>query len=636
MSSSKQEIGMISKKNAIWWCAGLVILLLLSVIGARVWRKYREEMAQPRTFFEHPSFPKENFFLTFSLLNPDTVVENIKRRVPLKWHNLACEMAYYNLTARHKGISDTAQFALLDAYDKSFPTPATHIFTNMIRGGLFSKTYQFDTASICLTRAYAGAKAEHDSIRAADVERSIGLLEMYRFNYPIAIHHLLNVYDSYTRLLKYPNTGGRDIEVMLDLGYCYYYNTDYQEAGRWYNKLLKTAHTYYSGYGGIKLLANTAIARNYLALGKLDSANLYIDSAFYYQQLFRSDTALYNQHLFDSNYATEYQYFALGEIQIAEGNCDTARANMEIALANPLQPYLVPLPHLQKGLADSYACLGKNDSAIYYYQQALQSRDSILQIEVYRNLALTFVATQQHEKAVNALMTAYKIQEKVLSANKLKEVGYLTARYDAAQAEQAILFEKRRRNNLLWFRIVSFILLALAFCFVVLWLRQRTNLLRETTEKLAIEQRLKELELTKAKQELKNTTIALQMTVEELDVKNKLLKKLEKRLESSTSIQEYDITSQEIRILTHQDWIDFQYGFENAFPGFLDSVNRRFPNLSNSEVRLILLLKTGFKTSELEAILGISTKSVYTNRYRLRKKLALGEEEDLDEFINKL
>ncbi len=87
------------------------------------------------------------------------------------------------------------------------------------------------------------------------------------------------------------------------------------------------------------------------------------------------------------------------------------------------------------------------------------------------------------------------------------------------------------------------------------------------------------------------------------------------------------------RILTPGDWEIFRQRFENAYPGYLLRLRTKEPNLSGAEERLFLLIKLGFNTQEIAFILGISTNGVKKGRQRLRKKLDLQVEEDLDRFI---
>lgn len=91
---------------------------------------------------------------------------------------------------------------------------------------------------------------------------------------------------------------------------------------------------------------------------------------------------------------------------------------------------------------------------------------------------------------------------------------------------------------------------------------------------------------------------------------------------------------QNLKILTTDDWRTFRKLFEQRYPEFFDNLIAAFPKLSAAEIRLLTLFKIGFDANEMANILGISSSSVYKSRYRLRKKLGLVEEDDLEMFVN--
>jgi DNA-binding CsgD family transcriptional regulator len=86
-------------------------------------------------------------------------------------------------------------------------------------------------------------------------------------------------------------------------------------------------------------------------------------------------------------------------------------------------------------------------------------------------------------------------------------------------------------------------------------------------------------------------------------------------------------------ILTPEDWLRFRELFDKQFPNFIQMLKMRFPSITASELRLFLLIKLGFDAPEMANITGISERSVYIARYRLRQRLGLTKEQDLEAFI---
>lgn len=79
-------------------------------------------------------------------------------------------------------------------------------------------------------------------------------------------------------------------------------------------------------------------------------------------------------------------------------------------------------------------------------------------------------------------------------------------------------------------------------------------------------------------------------------------------------------------ILTPDDWAKFQERVELVYPQFQQRLRERYPQLTTSEIRVLLLAKIGIKSVvESATILGISQESVKKTRFRLRKKINMPE-----------
>ncbi len=83
-------------------------------------------------------------------------------------------------------------------------------------------------------------------------------------------------------------------------------------------------------------------------------------------------------------------------------------------------------------------------------------------------------------------------------------------------------------------------------------------------------------------------------------------------------------------------WSYFKDVFENVHPDFFERITEQFPALNQNDIRLMALLKMNLSTKEIADILGISPQSANTARYRLRKRLNLKPEEELETFIRNL
>lgn len=86
-------------------------------------------------------------------------------------------------------------------------------------------------------------------------------------------------------------------------------------------------------------------------------------------------------------------------------------------------------------------------------------------------------------------------------------------------------------------------------------------------------------------------------------------------------------------LLLDRDREKLQMHLEDHNNNFMHRLTEAFPNLTENEKRLTVLLRMNLSSKEIASILNISTKSVEMNRYRLRKKLQIPSKQSLTEFI---
>jgi len=85
-----------------------------------------------------------------------------------------------------------------------------------------------------------------------------------------------------------------------------------------------------------------------------------------------------------------------------------------------------------------------------------------------------------------------------------------------------------------------------------------------------------------------------------------------------------------------QDKISFYQSIDEMNKDFYIRLSQQFNNLTDNDKRLIAFLKLGLSSKEISSLINISTKSVEMNRYRLRQKLNLLNDQNLLDFVNNI
>ena len=86
-------------------------------------------------------------------------------------------------------------------------------------------------------------------------------------------------------------------------------------------------------------------------------------------------------------------------------------------------------------------------------------------------------------------------------------------------------------------------------------------------------------------------------------------------------------------ILTENDWDEFKTTFEKIYPGFFNRLYTRNKDITTAELRFAALIRLQMNNRQAGAILGISTDSARKTRQRLRLRLQISEDSNLEDFV---
>lgn len=209
-----------------------------------------------------------------------------------------------------------------------------------------------------------------------------------------------------------------------------------------------------------------------------------------------------------------------------------------------------------------------------------------------------------------------------------------------------------------WFAYIAYlVLVAILVFFIRKWqkislkkqkkelLIREQNSLREQAEKyekeiLLLEQERLKAEYDQIKLQLKNKTIELANKARANEDKTRLLLTLKEKFNDIPKDSfKSGIALREIqRLLDSHFKVEdktFEIQMDELHQDFFKKLKDKFPGLSNNDLRLCAYLKIGLNSKEIADILNIQPSSAYISRSRLRKKLNLGVDEDLHDFLIK-
>lgn len=161
--------------------------------------------------------------------------------------------------------------------------------------------------------------------------------------------------------------------------------------------------------------------------------------------------------------------------------------------------------------------------------------------------------------------------------------------------------------------------------------RRRQQIQQQEITKLR-NQQLEETLIRKS-EELANSTMALIK-------KNELLVKIKKEVVTHTDTAKNAGSNQITELIdksisTQHDWKVFETNFNQVHETFLKKLLQSHPDLSNGDLKLAAYLRMNLSSKEIAHLLNITPRSVELKRYRLRKKLGIANEDNLNDFMMK-
>ena len=156
--------------------------------------------------------------------------------------------------------------------------------------------------------------------------------------------------------------------------------------------------------------------------------------------------------------------------------------------------------------------------------------------------------------------------------------------------------------------------------------KNEKEIIKLQNEKLANEVKFKNRELADATLHLVERTDALNKVKDQLQ---RLYKKTENNHDVKKTLQLVNDIEK-----NHANWEQFAVHFDEVNNDFLKNLKKKFPLLSKTDLKVCAYLQLNLSTKEIAQMMNISVRGVEIARYRLRKKLNVNKEQNLNDFLN--
>jgi tetratricopeptide (TPR) repeat protein len=384
-------------------------------------------------------------------------------------------------------------------------------------------------------------------------------------------------------------------------------------------------------------IRNTSKKSEDILYSKLGFLSLYIEEDNYQEaeRAFKEICLFYNEQLkintlqkIDTPDLTRNYGYALiryGRYHMVIENYDAALVYFHNAL-KVLSDFVMELPIINTYLAKTYYLKNDISSAETIINSNLReiSDDKFNQLRE-KNLKLLesiHVNNGNQDALLNVkdLLISYYLNKEKDVLNK--EFSELESYLLLSNKQQEINEARITYNTYLFLMIILFIVLI--FSFVSLRLNlilQKANTIKAQTEKKLIEM------------ELKNKKLALINKNKFIAQQNQNLSYI---LESTRgdNIPKHNIEAKiESLLVNYKANERFEKQFEEVYPGFFNKLVKRSKGLTQNDLRLCAFLRLNQTTKEIAQMVGVSIRTIESQKYRLKKKLNMVQGDSIVTFI---
>ena len=453
----------------------------------------------------------------------------------------------------------------------------------------------------------------------AEVQNSHGIIQARQGNNNKALAYFLEAYE-----IKLTNNLKCDKEL-TNIAIVYRTLKDYQKALMFANKSLTICKAAKDSLGIVQTLVT--IGNIYSSSQKFDSAIFIYDQAYalasmrgYRMQTFsilqnksvatersgqlNEAMAMLKQVIGiskEEDHVWEKAFYELARIQKKQGYIDSS-----IFFAK--KSYVLSTKYHDPGIAsigakllsDNYRQVQQLDSALVYLDHFIMHEDT-----------LTKRTNQSRLSDIRVQIETLEQENEINKLNQEKKLAEL-------------------RRNWLIAAIIATIIIGLLL--VILLIYKNRNKLRINQLK---QEKLRG-EVQRAQGELQQQTLHMIHLNNCLDNIEEQIKKARGKNYANNDDLSQVLTSIQLNKSLDKDWENFNKYFSKVHATFVEKFPGEKFDLSNHEQRVCALLRSGLSNREIATILNIQPKSVVMLRYRIKKKLHLEKEQDLEDYLNRL
>ena len=505
---------------------------------------------------------------------------------------------------------------------------------------IYTKLKKIDSALIYHQKSLEYAKLAGDTLGIGFNYMNMGILYLDNNDPLKALYHFQE------SLKVFEETGNERMvnAVNRRMGTFYGRINDYESALFKFSEVLAYFQKEKSdaGLGGV----HVSLAEVLLELGRTDSAYYHIKKSIeYYEPTGYKNGISKAYHILGWYYKEKKMYSrSLDSYQYSLDLSEGRLLGMTMSTLNGMSEIYMKQNRFQDAV----------DATLRGLEVANYSASPGNMAEAYYNLSSAYKAIGNSEKALDYLEKHNLEKEKIFDDEQMFQMARTEYKNQLEREEAQRELEQQQRDLLVeqeiarerWMKYgaLTFAILILFIAFFAYRgyvikkaanseLAEKNERLKELREN---EKRLSEETISSKERELATMAMASHEKNSVLNDLNQKISFLESRMDDDLkpSLKEMQKTISNSYSLDNS-WDSFLHKFENVHPQFFDKLKDENPVLTAEDLKLSAYLKIGMSNKEIANVTHITLGSVKSKINRLKKKLEMGPDESLRDYMLK-
>jgi tetratricopeptide (TPR) repeat protein len=505
-----------------------------------------------------------------------------------------------------------------------------------------------DSAYYFAIRTHNIIKQEKSEVELSNLYYELGNLYTQRSEYDIALEYL----SKSRALIKTTQDSSLLSTVLTGIGIIYHFQSDDSIAENYYLEALEIAQA---------IQDESGIASAYLNLGSIKMYEDPVPASRYFRK------AIASYKTVNDKKSLSLCYNNLGNLYASYKSFEQAENNYKYSLelkkeSGNLHGQAVTLNNLaylnfEKAEEEDVPLKRQNhlEKAIDYAKQSLdiskKTKSLYTQRNSYGTLTRSFYALERYKEAVEAQARFMEVKDEIFTIEKQSTIEAIEAQYrtekyaiqiDAMEKEQQL---SKSRNTLIIISIIALLLFSVSVTMSLITKRKKDKLIYEKEKQIAkIKLEKKEEKERELNQELEFKSKQLSSHALNMIQKNEILNSVKSDImqlkgklpDSNQKNVNQILTKIKFSKTQEKDWELFRKYFEEVNAQFYVKLQAINPELSLNDKRICALIKLNMSSREISQVLNIAPNSLKSAKYRLKKRLNLDPEIDMDDFLREL